>query len=95
MLFYPSAMDLSIATLWYVVKVIRDHLKRIGPDGAGCHHAIRRCWCWPNLRNGDTYARLAAGFGIGVAAAFRYIREATELLAAAAPTLTSVLWQLA
>jgi hypothetical protein len=32
-----------------------------------------------HLRNGDTYARLAAGFGIGTATVFRYIREALAL----------------
>ena len=38
-----------------------------------------------HLRNGDTYARLAAGFGIGIATVYRYIREALDLLAAQAP----------
>ncbi|MCR3725196.1 hypothetical protein FHS35_002044 [Streptomyces umbrinus] len=28
-----------------------------------------------HLRCGDTYAQLAAGFGIGIATVFRYIRE--------------------
>ena len=32
-----------------------------------------------HLRIGDTYSRLAAGFGVGVATVFRYVREATEL----------------
>jgi hypothetical protein len=40
-----------------------------------------------HLRNGDTPARLATGFGIGATTAWRYIREAVDLLAAAAPTL--------
>lgn len=40
-----------------------------------------------HLRCGDTYARLAAGFRIGIATAYRYIREAVDLLAARAPTL--------
>jgi hypothetical protein len=48
-----------------------------------------------HLRNGDTYARLAAGFGVGVATVFRYVREAVDLLAARAPTLTGALWELA
>jgi hypothetical protein len=39
-----------------------------------------------HLRNGDTYTRLAAGFGIGMATAYSYIREALELLAATATT---------
>ncbi len=40
-----------------------------------------------HLRCGDTYARLAAGFRIGIATAYRCIREAVDLLAALAPTL--------
>ncbi len=44
-----------------------------------------------HLRCGDTYARLAAGFGIGIATVYRYIREAVDLLAALAPTLTEAM----
>ncbi|MBV7672480.1 transposase family protein [Streptomyces halstedii] len=40
-----------------------------------------------HLRCGDTYARLAAGFRIGIATAYRYIGEAVDRLAALAPTL--------
>ncbi|MFC4464295.1 transposase family protein [Streptomyces xiangluensis] len=40
-----------------------------------------------HLRCGDTYASLAAGFGIGVATAYRYVREAVEILAELAPSL--------
>ncbi|MFI6184208.1 transposase family protein [Nonomuraea sp. NPDC051191] len=34
-----------------------------------------------HLRNGDTYARLAAGFASGTSTAWRYVREAVDLLA--------------
>jgi hypothetical protein len=40
-----------------------------------------------HLRKGETYADLAVGFGIGTTTAFRYIREAIEVLAALAPSL--------
>jgi hypothetical protein len=40
-----------------------------------------------HLRKGETYADLAAGFAIGTTTAFRYIREAIEVLAALAPSL--------
>jgi hypothetical protein len=42
-----------------------------------------------HLRNGDTYARLAAGFAIGTSTAWRYVREAIDLLAALADDLTA------
>jgi hypothetical protein len=40
-----------------------------------------------HLRNGDTLTRLSAGFQVGVAAAWRCIREAITLLAVAANDL--------
>jgi hypothetical protein len=49
----------------------------------------------PHRGFGDTYARLAAGFGVGLATVYRYVREATDLLAARAPSLTAALWRLA
>lgn len=42
-----------------------------------------------HLRNGDTYTRLAAGFG--VATACRYVHEAVDLLAAAADDLATAM----
>lgn len=39
-----------------------------------------------HLRCGDTYAQLAAGFRIGIATVYRYIREAIDVLASLAPT---------
>lgn len=48
-----------------------------------------------HLRNGYTYTRPAEGSTVGVATVFRYIREATDLLAAYAPSLSAALWRLA
>lgn len=39
-----------------------------------------------HLRNGDTRDRLAGGFDISATTVWRYIREAVDLLTAAAPT---------
>ena len=47
------------------------------------------------LRNGDTPAPLAAGFEIGTTTAWRYIREAVDLLAATAPTLAQAMASIA
>jgi hypothetical protein len=47
------------------------------------------------LRNGDTYTRLAEGFQVGTTTVWRYVREAVDLLAACAPTQGAALWRLA
>jgi len=44
-----------------------------------------------HLRNGDTLTRLACGFEIGVATAWRYVREAIDLLAATADDLNTAM----
>jgi hypothetical protein len=44
-----------------------------------------------HLRNGDTYTRLAAGFRTGTTTAWRYIREAVDLLAAKAEDLAAAM----
>ena len=43
------------------------------------------------LRKGETYTDLAIGFGIGTTTAFRYIREALDVLAAMAPSLAEAI----
>jgi hypothetical protein len=40
-----------------------------------------------HLRKGDTFAELAAGFGVGTTTAWRYVEETVALLAARAPKL--------
>ncbi|MFI6416889.1 transposase family protein [Streptomyces sp. NPDC050842] len=44
-----------------------------------------------HLRCGDTYAQLAAGFGIGIATIYRCIREAVVALSALAPSLAEAM----
>ena len=44
-----------------------------------------------HLRCGDTYAQLAAGFGIGIVTVHRCIREAVEAPAAIAPFLAEAM----
>ncbi|WP_442942559.1 helix-turn-helix domain-containing protein [Nonomuraea sp. LP-02] len=81
MLSYRAAIPLSNHTLPPLAELIR------------AQRAARRCrWrrldpsrqallVLAHLRNGDTYARLAAGFHVGTSTAWRYVREATDLLA--------------
>ena len=43
------------------------------------------------LRKGETFAELAAGFGVGTATAWRYVTETVALLAARSPKLRQAL----
>ncbi|MFC3455169.1 helix-turn-helix domain-containing protein [Amycolatopsis speibonae] len=86
---------MSSTMLRYVAGVTRGHRRRIGSPWRRLPPGRQGLLVLAYLRNGDTYARLTAGFGISIATVFRYVRETTTLLAAQAPTLASVLWQLA
>ena len=87
MLFYRAALPLSRKTLTFVAGIIRRHRVWLG-------------WCWRKLnpgqqallvlaylRKGETFAELAAGFGVGTTTAWRYVNETVALLAARAPEL--------
>jgi DDE superfamily endonuclease/Helix-turn-helix of DDE superfamily endonuclease len=92
---YPGTVRLSRAHLAHLASLLTVHRKAIGCRWRRLSPGRQALLVLAHLRNGDTYARLAAGFGIGVATVFRYISEAVDLLAAHAPTLTAALWQLA
>jgi hypothetical protein len=86
---------LSRAHLTHLADLLRGHRARIGTRWRKVTPGRQALLVLAHLRNGDTYARQAAGFEVGLATVFRYVREATELLAARAPSLTAALWRLA
>ncbi|MFE7812861.1 transposase family protein [Streptomyces sp. NPDC057433] len=86
MLVHPSAIDLSSRTLQHLAGLLAGHRRRIGSRRRRLTCGRQALLVLAHLRCGDTYARLAAGFRIGIAAVYRYIREAVDLLAALAPT---------
>ena len=61
------------------------------PDGAGFSAGRQALLVVAYLREGETYAVLACGFGIGTCTVYRYLREALTLLAAMAPTLAQAI----
>ncbi|MCY0945690.1 transposase family protein [Streptomyces antarcticus] len=87
MLVYPSAIDLSSRTLQHLSSLLTGHRRRIGSRWRRLTCGRQALLVLAHLRCGDTYARLAAGFRVGIATVYRYIREAVDLLAALAPTL--------
>ena len=87
MLFYRAALPLSSRTLNYAAGIIRRHRKAIGSCWRKLNPGRQALLVLAYLRKGETFADLAAGFGVGTATAWRYIDEVTALLAARAPKL--------
>jgi hypothetical protein len=87
MLSYPSGLSVSSRALNLLAdalrarrRVLRSRWRRLDP---GRQALLVVAY----LRKGETYTDLAAGFGVGVSTAYRYIREGLTLLADLAPTL--------
>ena len=87
MLFYRAALPLSSKTLNYAAGIIRRHRASIGSLWRKLNPGRQGLLVLAYLRKGETFAELAAGFGVGVATAWRYVNETVELLAARAPKL--------
>lgn len=88
MLVYPSAIDLSSQALRFLAWRLRVHRQELGTRWRRLTAGRQALLVLAHLRCGDTYARLAAGFAIGIATVCRYVHEAVEVLAALAPDLT-------
>ena len=91
MLFYPAALPLSRQTLTYTAGVIRRHRKQIGSPWRKLGPGQQALLVLAYLRKGETFAELAAGFGVGTATAWRYVTETVALLAARSPKLRQAL----
>ena len=87
MLFYRAALPLSSKTLNYAAGIIRRHRASIGSPWRKLNPGQQALLVLAYLRKGETFAELAAGFGIGTATAWRYVDETVALLAARAPRL--------
>ena len=87
MLFYRAALPLSARTLSYVAGVIRRHRAAIGSCWRKLNPGRQALLVLVHLRKGEGFADLAAGFTVGTATAWRYVRETVALLAARAPKL--------
>ena len=85
MLFYPAALPLSRQTLDYTAGIIRRHRRQIGSPWRTLNAGQQALLVLAYLRKGETFAELAAGFGVGTATAWRYVTETTALLAARSP----------
>ncbi len=91
MLVYPSSIDLSSRALRHLTGQLAARQREIGTRWRRLSAGRQALLALVHLRCGDTYAQLAAGFRIGIATVYRYIREAVEVLAALAPTLAEAM----
>ncbi len=91
MLVCPSSIDLSARTLRHLSRQLAVRRRETGTRWRRLPAGRQALPVLAHLRCGDTYAQLAAGFGIGAATVFRCVREAVEVPAALAPTLTGAM----
>ncbi|GAA4957944.1 IS5/IS1182 family transposase [Actinoplanes utahensis] len=91
MLSYPSTISLSSRTLNHLAGRIRAHRQQRKSRWRRLTPGRQALLALAHLRNGDTYTRLAAGFDIGTATAWRYVQEAIALLSAAADDLDTAM----
>jgi hypothetical protein len=91
MLSYPAAIPLSTRTLNHLAGLIRRHRDQHRSRWRRLDSGRQALLALAHLRNGDTYTRLACRFEIGVATAWRYVREAVNLFAAAADDLSTAM----
>ena len=91
MLSYPATIPLSSRTLNDLADHIRAHRRQRRSRWRRLEPGRQALLALAHLRNGDTFTRLAAGFEIGVAPAWRYVQEAIALLSAAAEDLDTAM----
>jgi hypothetical protein len=91
LLSYPSSIALSNRTLNYLAGLIRSHRHQHRSHWRRLNPGQQALLALALLCNGDPFTRLAAGFGVGTATAWRYVREAVTLLTAAADDLTAAM----
>ncbi|MCZ7412930.1 IS5 family transposase [Streptomyces sp. WMMC897] len=91
MLVYPAGVDLSTSALRFLARELAVRRREQGTRWRRLTAGRQALLVLAHLRCGHTYAQLAAGFGVGIATAYRYIAEAVSLLAALAPTLTDAM----
>lgn len=84
MLSYPAVIPLSHRTLTQLSDLIQQRRNQLRSRWRRLEPGRQALLVLAHLRNGDTCPRLAAGFAIATSTAWRYVREAIDLLAALA-----------
>jgi hypothetical protein len=87
LLSYPAAIPLSTRTLTRLADLIRARRRDRGARWWRLDAGGQALLVLAHLRNGDTFTRLACGFGVGTTTAWRYVRQSVDVLAALADDL--------
>lgn len=88
---YPASIPLSNRSLNHLADLIRVHRHQQRSHWRRLSPGRQALLALAHLRNGDTFTRLAASFGVSGATAWRYVREAVALLAATADDLATAM----
>ena len=88
---YPAGLSVSNHALLTLTDALRHHRSSVGTRWRRLSVGDQAIMVLAHLRKGETYAELAAGYGIGTTTVFRYIHEAIDALAALAPTLAAAM----
>jgi DNA-directed RNA polymerase specialized sigma24 family protein len=80
LLFYRAALPLSSRTLSYAAGIIRRYRASIGSCWRKLNPGRQALLVLAYLRKGETFAELAAGFGVGTSTAWRYVNLRREAL---------------
>ncbi|WP_232663391.1 transposase family protein [Pseudonocardia sp. TRM90224] len=88
---YPAGLSVSNRALIMLSDALRHRRGQVGTRWRRLTTGEQARLVLAHLRKGETYADLATGFAIGTTTAFRYIREALDVLAALAPTLNQAI----
>ena len=91
MLVYPAGMSVSTSTLRFVTKALRAHRAAGRTRWRILSSHQQALMVLAYARKGETDRDLAVGFGVGTTTAYRYLREALQVLAALAPTLAQAM----
>lgn len=87
----PSSIDLSSRTMRYLAGRLTPWRQGIGTRWRRLMPGRQALLVVAHLWWGDTCVQLAAGFRIGIATGFRYMREAVDVLAALALSLAETM----
>ena len=77
----PTGFRVIAGILRFLADRLREHRRALGTRWRRLSAGRQALLTLAHLRNGQPYAQLAAGFGIGTTTVYRYITEAVELLA--------------